>query len=519
MPGTITMLWRAWCLIASVRGLVASRRSLRSAVVRFGGDDQNAIDKFMGSLSAAPADAKPVDVDGASEYESTELEGAFPAELVGTLYRLGPGTSRRRGSDRGLREGYGMVLGVTFCGDGGAAIARARYVRTEAFVRESRGYKAGSEGCERNTGSGAALYWAGKLYALTNGCKPYQLDPLSLGTQKKSELGGLLANPEDGFDAWARPAGGTLTQAAVEKGLPFIGGDELVFSEFDAAFRPRGGGEPAKARVPLAKGDAVVDISRSARSYVALVVDDAGASRVAAAPRAPGAPGADKALRSDPLPLALEGAEIAAVDDESDALVLTVVADDAGASPSTTRPFGRVWRVVVDAKTGATRACDALDAGARPRLGTPVPAASGDEGASFFATDMDDGALLRLEAGGAVVDTWREDGVHVGPPTLVDGTHLLALLHGAESTDVAVFDAADLERGPSHRAALPRHVPNVGLDGPFAPDVAPSKKDLESSETLARLYARKSAEWNEVDGGFSGLGIKSFLFPKGVSGG
>ena len=44
-------------------------------------------------------------------------------------------------------------------------------------------------------------------------------------------------------------------------------------------------------------------------------------------------------------------------------------------------------------------------------------------------------------------------------------------------------------------------------------------KDLESSETLARLYARKSAEWNEVDGGFSGLGIKSFLFPKGVSGG
>ena len=75
---------------------------------------------------------------------------------------------------------------------------------------------------------------------------------------------------------------------------------------------------------------------------------------------------------------------------------------------STTRPFGRVWRVVVDAKTGATRACDALDAGARPRLGTPVPAASGDEGASFFATDMDDGALLRLEAGGAVVDTWRE---------------------------------------------------------------------------------------------------------------
>ena len=27
------------------------------------------------------------------------------------------------------------------------------------------------------------------------------------------------------------------------------------------------------------------------------------------------------------------------------------------------------------------------------------------------------------------------------------------------------------------------------------------------------------AEWNEIEAGFSGLGIKQFLFPKGVSGG
>ena len=70
-------------------------------------------------------------------------------------------------------------------------------------MREQRGYDAGSAGAERNTGSGAALYWAGKLYALTDGCKPYQLDPLSCATQKKSELGGLLTNPSDGFAAWA----------------------------------------------------------------------------------------------------------------------------------------------------------------------------------------------------------------------------------------------------------------------------------------------------------------------------
>ena len=45
--------------------------------------------------------------------------------------------------------------------------------------------------------------------------------------------------------------------------------------------------------------------------------------------------------------------------------------------------------------------------------------------------------------------------------------------------------------------------------------VAPTLDEIQSAETLARLYARKASEWNEVDGGFSGLGIKSFLFPKG----
>ena len=43
--------------------------------------------------------------------------------------------------------------------------------------------------------------------------------------------------------------------------------------------------------------------------------------------------------------------------------------------------------------------------------------------------------------------------------------------------------------------------------------------DLVPLARLARVEPREASEWNEVDGGFSGLGIKSFLFPKGVSGG
>ena len=66
--------------------------------------------------------------------------------------------------------------------------------------------------------------------------------------------------------------------------------------------------------------------------------------------------------------------------------------------------------------------------------------------------------------------------------------------------------------------APPPHACGSGA-GPFVAGVAPTLDEIQSAETLARLYARKASEWNEVDGGFSGLGIKSFLFPKGVSGG
>ena len=47
----------------------------------------------------------------------------------------------------------------------------------------------GSPLAERNVGK-KLLYWADRLFALTDGCKPYMVDPLSLGAQKKSERGG-----------------------------------------------------------------------------------------------------------------------------------------------------------------------------------------------------------------------------------------------------------------------------------------------------------------------------------------
>ena len=136
----------------------------------------------------------------AGEYETLKLDAEFPAELRGTLYRLGPGGAQRRGEQR---DPYSFCVGLTFLD--GACFARARYVRTEAFLRDRRAMPAGSATCEKNVGK-RLLYWADRLFALTDGCKPYMVDPLSLGTQKRTELGGLLENTYDGFDRWFQGA-------------------------------------------------------------------------------------------------------------------------------------------------------------------------------------------------------------------------------------------------------------------------------------------------------------------------
>ena len=54
----------------------------------------------------------------AGEYEAVAIQAEFPADLRGTLYRLGPGGALRRGQQR---DPYGFCLGVTFTGETGRA--------------------------------------------------------------------------------------------------------------------------------------------------------------------------------------------------------------------------------------------------------------------------------------------------------------------------------------------------------------------------------------------------------------
>mmetsp|Transcript_2729 Transcript_2729/g.8001 ORF Transcript_2729/g.8001 Transcript_2729/m.8001 type:complete len:461 (+) Transcript_2729:213-1595(+) len=426
------------------------------------------------------------------EYEATELAAPFPPALEGTLFALGPGSDRRRGAPCAVRDGHGAAAAVTF--RDGAAVARARFVRTEAYVRELREYKPGSDIAERNTANGAALYWAGKLFALADGAKPYMLDPLSLGTSKKSELGGLLKDPGDSFDAWARPDGASLAQAVLEPGFLFQG-PALAFWRFDDAFRTGRNG-PEVAKLPLEKDDEVLAWAPEGEAFVAILKTPRGLALA----RVLGGAAARR-----PLDLGGAASRVEIVKAAAGALDLIVQRSAVHEGPGATRAHGEWWRVA----PGATERC-----GTRAGLGAPRAL-----GAGWACSDVDDGALVVLDGEGSETAVWEDpDGLAVGAPAAA-GPYLLALLHGAARTDVAAFDAADVAAGPVARAALPRPLPATAFAGPFVPGLAPTLAEIKSAETLARLYARKSAEWNEIEAGFSGLGIKQFLFPKGVSGG
>jgi all-trans-8'-apo-beta-carotenal 15,15'-oxygenase len=99
-----------------------------------------------------------------------------------------------------------------------------------------------------------------------------------------------------------------------------------------------------------------------------------------------------------------------------------------------------------------------------------------------------------------------------------DGYILVMMLDGARESKAAllVLDAADVAKGPIATLKLDTYLPH-GLHGTYVPDLAPSGEDILQATTLMNMYARKSREWNVVDGSFSGMGFKT-LFQKGVDG-
>lgn len=100
-----------------------------------------------------------------------------------------------------------------------------------------------------------------------------------------------------------------------------------------------------------------------------------------------------------------------------------------------------------------------------------------------------------------------------------DGYVLTLITDGRTGTaELAVLDAAHISAGPVARVPIEgTNIPH-GLHGCWAEDAQFTNDALSKAHTLLKLYSRKSMEWNQVDAGFSGLGIVQFFGQKGLDG-
>ena len=178
--------------------------------------------------AAAPAPAYDR-ADWASAFRNVGVEldgvavapvrGEIPPELMGTLYRNGPGRLERGGQwVHHPFDGDGMITALRFAG--GQAELRNRFVRTEGWQAEEQAGRVlyrGVFGTQKPGGPVANAFdlrlknianthvvrLGDELLALWEAAEPYALDPDTLETRGLSLLDGVL-KPGEAFSAHPR---------------------------------------------------------------------------------------------------------------------------------------------------------------------------------------------------------------------------------------------------------------------------------------------------------------------------
>lgn len=135
------------------------------------------------------------------------VEGALPAQLRGTLIRNGPGRLEVFGQRYNhLFDGDGHLHRFGFTDRG--LVHRNRYVRTREFLEEEaarrmlhRSFGTNLPGGLvhnflrtrfKNAANTSVLWHGGRLHALWEGGLPHRIDPLTLDTLARDDLGGML---------------------------------------------------------------------------------------------------------------------------------------------------------------------------------------------------------------------------------------------------------------------------------------------------------------------------------------
>ena len=135
----------------------------------------------------------------AEERTDTDLavDGAVPAELAGRYFRIGPNPLAPPAGPYHWFLGDGMVHGIEL-GGGRARWYRNRWVRTDEIAHALGEPPVGGPAPPLYDASNThVIGHAGRIFALTEGCVPYELSP-ELETLRRVDFGGPLPS---GFTA------------------------------------------------------------------------------------------------------------------------------------------------------------------------------------------------------------------------------------------------------------------------------------------------------------------------------
>ena len=138
-------------------------------------------------------------------FEPLKVEGRVPDDLVGTLYRNGPGRFGAFGRPyHHLFEGQGAISAVRF--GGGAATGAVRRVESagqraedaagrplyDSAASRLRRIASRLRGRDKNTANVNVIGWQGRVFALRDVARPIELAPATLETLGESDLEGAL---------------------------------------------------------------------------------------------------------------------------------------------------------------------------------------------------------------------------------------------------------------------------------------------------------------------------------------
>ena len=406
----------------------------------------------------------------------------------------------------------------------------------------------------RNTSNSRTIFWGKRLLTLWEGGQPYKLDSIALSTEGKSRLGGAIKREEDAF-------GGKMVYDAITNTALFYGLEqgaktsEIAFYEFNDKFRLIDGGRQL-VDIP---GYALINDFAATENYGLFIVPDVEVDGVQfLLSKDPGKslklketdatlyliPRSGKAVPKLSLRIPFDGSVEANLIfcnayEEAGTITVDLIRSNGSNKKDTIEwPWGSsieeyqnaaskksLWRYTIDRKSGdVTKTVLCNDHIIFPNIN---PAVSTRKHRFIYANvgSLGDSVappqgIIKFDCETMDKSVWfPKEYEFCGEPIFVardssnsedDGYILSSLYNGKdEESELCVFDAQSIEKGPVARIPLGIGVPH-GLHGCFASG-DDANWDYDTILRRAKLADKMEAQgnrWNEVKSDFSGLGLR-----------